>query len=110
MKFLYIDSRYNFLVCDLENRLMLSGGTRQDEQSFKDFLRKLFYRVTSIHDIAEEGYVGDGILIRIIDWDIMLNLSKWDNVNFTELSEQLFEYCTTNLHLNNYHFIDISCI
>ena len=108
MNFLYVDSRYNFLLLLPQSHLILCGGTRMDEQSFKDFIYKLIIRVPKLEELDEKEYIGDGILIRKLSFPIHLNVSAWNTKNFKELSQNLFDFCTSNLNLHNYHFIDIN--
>ncbi len=110
MNLLFIESRHNFVVVTPNTHLMLCGGTHFNESDFKDFLYKLIHRVPYLEELDKKSYVGDGILIRRVSLDIHMNMDHWNSKNYKELSKKLFEYCINHLHLNNYHFIDLTSL
>lgn len=106
-------SRWCFLVVSPCNHLMLCGGSKMDMNVFKDFLYKLIHRSHDINkgigfdyleQLSKDTYIGDGIKIHIHNFDIMLNLSRWNKNNFDELSQQLFKYITKELNLEGYNY------
>lgn len=113
-----IKNKYNFLVLGFEkkNNMMLCGGTKLDEDSFKAFLYKFFIHSTSIYDgfdflkEIDECYIYDNIQATRITVAANINLNAWNMDNYSSTSEQLFKFITHSYNNHEYHFVDISTL
>ena len=119
MNLFIINTRWCFLIVDTHNHLMLCGGSKMGENSFKEFLFKFINRSITLNDgvgfeyldeLEQDTYIGDGIKVHIKSFDIILNVDGWNNKNYNRLSSNLFEYITTKLNLQGYKQVHLNKI
>ena len=108
-----ISNSHNFFLMD--EGMFLTGGTRNDESSFKELLYKWYnHSLDEYHDfgyldkIQYKVYLMDMIKVEKVSLACHMNLSAWTVDNFSTYSEQLFKFYTERLGNYKYEFVDFT--